>query len=75
MRSALDVCERICDRKLLHFSYYCKYEVLFFGDHGKGPADESEKTQRIQEWSRQIYWRGLLLFAILLLCGITTSSV
>ena len=49
-----DVCEEICDRKVLHFSYYCKYGVLVYGDDGTGPADESKRTKRIQEWSLQI---------------------
>ena len=54
MRRARDVCEGICNRKILHFSCYCKYRVLFFGDDGTGPADESIRTKRVQEWSRQI---------------------
>ena len=29
MRRELDVCERICNKKLLHFSYYCECGVLF----------------------------------------------
>ena len=62
MRRARDVCEEICNRMILHFSYYCKY--VFFGDDGAGPADESKKTNRVQEWSRQNSG-GLLLFAIL----------
>ena len=49
MRRAQDVCEGI-----LHFSYYCKYGVLFCGDDGTDPADESKRTKRVQGWSRQI---------------------
>ena len=75
MRHARDVCERFCNRMILHFSYYCKYGVLVFGDDGTGPADESKRTKRVQGWSRQIIGGRLLLFAILLLCEITTSFV
>ena len=39
MRRAHDVCEGICNEKMLHFSSYCKYGVLLFGDDGTGPAD------------------------------------
>ena len=74
MRHAGDVCEGICDRMILHFSY-CKYWVLVFGDDGTGPADESKRTKRVQGWSRQIMGGRLLLFAILLLCEIITSFV
>ena len=74
MRCACDVCEGICN-SMIHFSYYCKYEVLVFGDDGTGPADESKMTKRVQRWSRQIMEGILLLFAILLLCDITTSFV
>ena len=74
MRHARDVCEGICNR-MKHFSYYCKYGVLVFGDDGTGPADESKRAKRIQGWSRQIMGGRFLLFAILLLCEITTSFV
>ena len=73
MRHARDVCEGICNKMILHFSYYCKYGVLVFDDDGTGPADESKRTKRVQGWSRQIMGGRLLLFAILLLCEITTS--
>ena len=73
MHHTCDVCEEICNRIMLHFSYYCKYGVLAFGDDGTGPADESKKTKRVQGWSRQIMGGKLLLFAILLLCEITAS--
>ena len=73
MRHARDVCEGICNRVILHFSYYCKYGVLVFGDDGTGPANESKKKKRIQGWSRQIMGERLLLFAILLVCKITAS--
>ena len=46
-----------------------------FGDDGTGPADESKRTKRVQGWSRQIMGGRFLLFAILLLCEITTSFV
>ena len=58
MRCARDVCEGICHRKILHFSYYCKYEVLIFGDDGTGPVDESNRTKRVHGWFRQIMARG-----------------
>ena len=54
MRHARDVCEEICDRMILHFSYYCKYGILVFGDDGTDPADESKRTKRVQGWARQI---------------------
>ena len=54
MRRARDVCEGICNRKMLHCLYYCKYEILFFGDDVTGPAVESKSTKRVQGWSRQI---------------------
>ena len=73
MRHARDVCEEICN-KMIHFSYYCKYEVLVFDDDGTGPADESKRTKRIQGWSRQIMGGRFSLFAILLHCEITTPS-
>ena len=49
--------------------------VLVFGDDGTGPADESKRTKRVQGWFRQIMGGGFLLFAMLLLCEITTSFV
>ena len=52
------MCEGICNRKVLHFSYYCKYGVLVFGNNGTGPADESRRMKRIQGWSRQIMEGG-----------------
>ena len=72
MGHARDVCEEICN-KMIHFSYYCKYGVLVFDDDGTGPADESKRMKRVQGWSLQIMGGRLLLFAILLLCEITTS--
>ena len=54
MRHARDVCEEICYRMILHFSCYCKYGVLVFGDDGTSPANESKRTKRVQGWSRQI---------------------
>ena len=53
-----DVCEGICNRMILHFSYYCKYGVLVFGDDGTGPADEFKRTKRVHGWSRQIMGGG-----------------
>ena len=52
------VCEGICNRKILHFSYFCKYEILVFGDDGTGPADESTRTKRVKGWSHQIMGGG-----------------
>ena len=75
MHHARDVCEGICNRMMLHFSYYCKYGVLAFGDDGTSPADESKRTKRVQGWSCQIMGGRLLLFAILLLCEITALFV
>ena len=53
MRHARNVCKGICNSMILHFSYYCKYGILVFGDNGSGPADESNRTKRVQGWSRQ----------------------
>ena len=76
MRCACDVCEGICDRLKLNFSYYCKYGILVFDHDGTGPDDESNRTKRVQGWSRQIVGGGgFSLFAILLHCEITTSLV
>ena len=75
MRDARDVCEGICNRMVLHFSYYCKYGVLVFGDDGTGPADEFKRTKCVQRWPHQIMAERLLLFAMLLLCEITASFV
>ena len=72
MHHTRDVCEGICNRMLLHFSY-CKYGVLAFGDDGTGPADESKRTKRVQGWFRQIMGGRLLSFAILLLREKTAS--
>ena len=58
LRHAPDVCEGICNKMILHFSYYCKYGVLVFGDDGTGPADESKRTKRVQGWARQIMGGG-----------------
>ena len=66
-----DVCEGICNRMILHFSYYCKYGVLVFGNDVTGPANESKRTKQVQGWSCQIKEGRLLLFAILLISEIT----
>ena len=73
MHHARDVCEGICNRMILYFSYYCKYWVLAFGDDGTSPADESNRTKRVQGWPRQIMGGRLIIFAILLLCEITAT--
>ena len=75
MRHAGDVCKGICNRMILHFSYCCKYGILVFDDDGTAPVDESKRTKGVQGWSRQIMRGRLSLFAILLLCEITTSFV
>ena len=75
MYHAGDVCEGVCNGMILHFSYYCKYGVLAFGDDGTGPADESKGTKRVQGWSRQIMGGRLLLFAILLFCEISNHVI
>ena len=56
------MCEGICNRKIIHFSYYCKYGILFFGDDGTAPADESKRTKRVQGWSRQIMGGGAFYY-------------
>ena len=47
--------------------------VLIFGDDRTGPADECKRIKRVQGWSCQNMGGRLLLFAMLLLCEITTS--
>ena len=54
MRRARDVCEGICNRIILHISYYSKYGFCFFGDDRTSPTDEFKKAKRVQRWSRQI---------------------
>ena len=54
MRSARDVYEGISNKMILHFSYYGKYGILFFGDDETWPADEYKKTKGVQGWSHQI---------------------
>ena len=61
MRHTHDVCEGNCNRMILHFSYFGKYGILVFGDDEAGPADESKRTKRVQEWSRQIKGKGFYL--------------
>ena len=40
-------------------SVRCRYNgVLFVGDDGTGPADESKRTKRVQGWYRQIMGGG-----------------
>ena len=53
MHCAHDVGKGIGTRMILHFSYYCKYGILVFGDDRTGPADEYKRTKHIQGWSRQ----------------------
>ena len=69
------MCEGICNRMILNFSYYCKYGVLVFGDDGTGLADESKRTKHVQGWSHQIMRGAFLLFVLLLHCEITISFV
>ena len=54
MRRACNVCEEICSRKILHFSDYCEYGILVFGDDGIGLADEFKGKKRVEGWSFQI---------------------
>ena len=75
MRRARDVCRGICNRMILHFSYYCKYGVLFFGDDKTGPADESKRTKQFRDGLVKLWEGAFIIFAILLLCEITTSFV
>ena len=49
-----NVCEGICNRKIINILYYSKYEVLPFDDDKTGPANEYKRTKRVQGWSRQI---------------------
>ena len=62
MGRAHDVCEEICNRIILNFSYYCKYGIWVFGDDGTGPADEFKRTKRVQVWSRQTMEKGLFYY-------------
>ena len=74
MHHVCDVCKGICNRMILHFKLL-RIWGFGFGNDGTGPADESKRTKRVQGGSRQIMGGRLLLFAILLLCEITTSFV
>ena len=74
MRHARDVCEGICDRMMLHFSYYCKYGVLVLLTTGQALL-MSPKERNGPGMVSSNYGSELLLFAILLLCEITTSFV
>ena len=58
MRHTRDVLEEICNRMIPHFSYYCKYGVLIFGDDDTSPADEFKRTKHVQGWSRRIMEGG-----------------
>ena len=58
-----------------YYIFHIMTNMFFFGNDGTGPADESKRTKRVQVWSHQIMGGGFLLFAILLLCEITTSFV
>ena len=44
MLRARDVCKGIYNGKILHFSCYYKYGVLFFGDDRTGPANEYQSV-------------------------------
>ena len=68
-----EVCEEICNRMILHFHIIANMGFWFLVM--TGPADEFKRTKRVQGWSCQIMEGRLLLFAILLLCEITTSFV
>ena len=37
------------------------YEWVLFACDGMGPADESKRTKRVQEWSRQNCLGGILI--------------
>ena len=70
----------MCANEFVIERYYIFHSIAnmgfwFFGDDETGPADESKRTKRVEGWSRQIMGGRLLLFAILLLCEITTSFV
>ena len=66
MHHTRDVCEGICNRMILNFSYYCKYGVLVFGDGEIGSADEFKRTKHVQGWFRQIM--GGAFFSFFIIC-------
>ena len=74
MRRARDVCEGICDR-MIHFLYYCKYEILFFGDDGTGPADESKKDETHPGMVSSNYGRGFHYVQSYLLRELTNNII
>ena len=65
---------------VIHVERYYIFHIIanmgfwFLVMTGKALLMSPKRTQRVQEWSRQIMGE-LLLFAILLLCKITTSFV
>ena len=63
MRRARDVCEGICNRKKLHFSYFCKYGGLVFDGDGIGPADGSKMTKRVGDGLVK-FWEGAFIVCI-----------
>ena len=69
MRRAREGSEEICNRKIHvpHFSYYCKYGILFFGDDGTGPVDESKNDKTRPRMVSSNYWRGASI-----ICNIIT---
>ena len=60
---------------ILHFHIISNMGFWLFGNDGTGPADESKRMKRVKGWSRQIMGGRLLLFAMLLLCEITTLFI
>ena len=74
MRRARDVCEGICNRMILNFSYNCKYGVLVLVMMEQALL-MSPKERNASRNGLVKLWEGVVysLFAILLHCEITTS--
>ena len=74
MRHARDVCERICNRMILHFHIIAKMGFWLLVMTGQallmGPKGQNASRDGLVK-----LWEGILLFAILLLCETTTSFV
>ena len=60
MHHARDVCKEICNRMILHFSYYCKYGVLVFGDDGQALL-MSPKGQNASRDGLVKLWEGFFV--------------
>ena len=75
MRHTCDVCEGICNRMILNFSYYCKYGILVLVMTGQALLITPKGRNASRGGLVKLWEGGFLLFAILLHCEITTLFV